>query len=108
MGMRCLCCCNYFLICGIRLSHYDVVTDCALLEPCLLKHHAIVVTKTLSCDFSYIVSAHLNCSTVYIVKPHKQIDNSRLSTAGRTYDSHALSRLYVEIEILDKLFIRHV
>ena len=106
--MGCLCCCNDFLICRIRLSHYDIVTDCALLKPCLLKHHTIVVTKTLSCDFSDIMSAHLNCSTVYIVKPHKQIDNSRLSTACRAYDSHALSRLYVEIKILDKLFIRHI
>ena len=49
-----------------------------------------------------------NRTGVYIIKPHQKIDQRGLSAARRSNNRHALTLLYVQIEILDQLFVRHI
>ena len=100
--MGCLCRCNYLLIRCLRLAHPDIIPDSSGSEPGFLQHHTII--GSAGCLLSYPGYPYPSTrivSAVHIIKPHQQIDNRGLSAAGRSHNRHSLSRLYLQIEVLE-------
>ena len=46
--MGCLCRCNDFIICGIRLSHYDIVTDVYKRQGILTQGEVVALVNYMS------------------------------------------------------------
>ena len=55
-----------------------------------------------------VVSVNRNLTAVYIIEAHQKVNQCCLSAAGRPHDRNPLSRLYLQIEILDQLLVRHI
>ena len=45
---------------------------------------------------------------ISIIKTHQKINQCRFSTSGWADNGNPLSRLYMQIKILDQLLLRHI
>ena len=95
--MSCLCCLNHFFLCCVWASHHQIFTYCTAFKPCLLKHHTIIFSQTLSCHIANIMTVNFNCTSICIIKTHKKIYQCSLSASSRTNNCYSLSWLYRQI-----------
>ena len=108
VGMSLLRRLNHLFLRCLRLSHPYIVPDSPSPQPGLLKHHAVAGPQAPSGDVPDIRPVHLDGAAVHVIKPHQQIDHGSLAAAGRAHDGHPLSRLHLQIEVLDQLLVRHI
>ena len=104
----CLCCCNDLFPCGIRSAVGDIFRHRSGKQPGLLQNHAVAGTQAVPCHCGNILSGNGNLAAVHIIKPEQQINQRRLAAAGRTDNGDALSAVYIQVEICDKLSVRHI
>ena len=103
--LRCL---NDLLIRCRGTSHPDVVADRTAAQPRILQHHTKATPQRLALHIPDISTAYADGTRIDIVEPHQQIDQRCLSTAGRTDNCYHLAVFYIQIKILDQLFLRCV
>ena len=106
--MSCLCRFNYFFLCCIRPTHYNIFTDCTTFKPRILQNHSIARPEWTSCKLPYINTRHIYWAAVYIIKSHKEVDNCCFTTSCRSYNGNFLTFFYMKIKIFNKLFIRDI
>ena len=51
---------------------------------------------------------YFDLSLIHIIETHQQIDQRGLAAAGGTYDGNPLSRLYIQIKMLNQLPPRQI
>ena len=93
---------HYLLKSSIRLAVSNVLTDGSSLQPGLLKHHTKVSSQAVTGQLLYRMSADQDLSLIHIVETHQQVDHSRLTASGRSYNGNSLSRLYINRNISKK------
>ena len=91
MGMHGLCGGNDFFLRGIELSIRNVVADCAGEEKVVLCHNAHLRTQTVDGDICQAVAVDADRSRGNVVETADQIDNGRLSSAGRADECDCLT-----------------
>ena len=91
MGMHGLCGGNDFFLRGIELSIRNVVADRAGEEEVVLGHNAHLRTQTVDGDICQAVAVDADRSRSNIVETADQIDNGRLSGAGRADECDRLT-----------------
>ena len=106
--MACLCRCDHFFFGRIRFSHADIFTNGSLTKPCFLQNHTVIGAQTVSGNFLNILFTYTNRTGIDVIKAHQQIDECRLSTAGRSDNSNSLSRFYRQIQFFDQFLIGFV
>ena len=106
--MACLRRCFDLFLRRIRLSDRNVVADGSGSQPGFLQHHAVSRTQAVSGHFPDIHIFYRNGAAVYIIKPHQQVDHRGFAASGGSDNRHALTRLYLQIEVLNELLLRHI
>ena len=93
---------HYLLKSSIRLAVSNVLTDGSSLQPGLLKHHTKVSSQAVTGQLLYRMSADQDLSLIHIVETHQQVDHSRLTASGRSYNGNAHTWFYMEIKVLNQ------
>ena len=106
MCMSSLCRCNNFSPCSILFSIRNIFCDRSCFQPGLLQNHSKVGPQTVSCNILNSSIADTDLSTLNIIKTHQKIDQRRLSASRRSYNRNFLTRLYLQVQILQKLNLR--
>lgn len=91
MGMHGLCGGNDFFLRGIELSIRNVVANRAGEEKVVLGHNAHLGTQAVDGDIRQAVAVDADRSRSNIVETADQIDNGRLSSAGRADECDRLT-----------------
>ena len=103
-----LCCLDDLFIRCRGTPHPDVVADRTAAQPRILQYHTKGTPQRLALHIPDISTSDADGTGIDIIETHQQIDQRRLSTAGRPDDSYHLALLYIQIKILNQLFLRCV
>lgn len=98
---------HHFVGC-VQLPVADVVTNRAVVQPCVLKNHSEQTAQIVAFERLDFGAVDENRPFLDIVKPHQQFDDGGFSGPCRTDDGNFLTRLNLETEVLDDRRIRFV
>ena len=90
---------------GAALAVGDVVADAPREEPGVLQHHAEHLADTGAGQLVCVDAVQVDVSAVDLVEAHQKIDDGGLARPGRPHDGDRLTRVHVQVEVLDERLV---
>ena len=90
----------YLFLCGIEFSVTDIVLDGSGKNKAVLHHNSHLPAQGMNGHFGDVLVIDQYSSAVYVVETRNQVDDGAFSGSRRSYQCHALTRLYGKGHIL--------
>ena len=96
---------SYRLKGGVARSKGNIFLNGSREEPGILQDHSKLAPQIISSDIAGIHAIEGDLTTIDLIEAHDQINQRGLTCSCWTNNRHGLTRLYIEVEVLDQWLI---
>src|SRR5690349_8915065 len=90
---------------NVRVIQRNVIGNRIGKKENILQHHANLAAERFELVFPDVVAVNTDFAAVQLIKTVEQVDDGRLSRAGRPYDGDGFTGFYLKLDAPDDFFI---